>query len=73
MNRELVDYYNQNNYDLFGLNANRNVCQTILDTYPAINRAVCNYINAENQFRNRKMPSCAWVSTFFFLFFILKT
>jgi hypothetical protein len=62
MNRELVDFYNQNNYDIFGLTANRNILQTVLDKYRELRVAVQHIIDIENQIRNRRHPVEAWVS-----------
>ncbi len=65
MNRELVDFYNQNNYNIFGLTANRNILKTVLDNYRELRVAVEHIIAVDNQIRNRRHPVEAWVSQFF--------
>ena len=40
MNRELVRFYNENNYDLASQNANQNILQTIIDSYPVLKESV---------------------------------
>lgn len=61
MNRELVDFYNQNNYNIFGLTANRNILKTVLDNYRELRVAVQHIIDVDNQIRNRRHPVEAWV------------
>jgi hypothetical protein len=65
MNRELVDFYNQNNYNIYGLTANRNISKTVLDNYRELRVAVQHIIDVDNPLRNRRHPVEAWVSQFF--------
>jgi hypothetical protein len=54
MNRELVDFYIQNNYSLNENQDYRNVCQTILDRYRVLNAAISNLLNTGLPGRQRQ-------------------
>lgn len=68
MNRELVDFYNNNNYELNALDACKNVAKTVLDNYPVLKEAVTSLVNIENRIRNRRRLSEPWVSELFSIF-----
>lgn len=65
MNRELVTYYNNNNYEIYSANAGRYICQTILDTYPALNLAVRDILDIQSRHMQSKAPTRPWVCLYF--------
>ena len=71
MNRELVDFYNQNNYELYSINAGHRICQTILNAFPALNIAIRDVLDVENRLMKRNVPARPWVSYFYLPFSVI--
>jgi hypothetical protein len=67
MIRELVDYFNQNNYDINDRTAARKICQTVLDNFPVLNNKIVDIYAIEARIRYRNNGLKPWVSLFYFL------
>jgi hypothetical protein len=58
MNRELVDYYETNNYDLSSETANQNILQTVVNEYPLLHETA-------HEIKTKRKSKTAWVSCTF--------